>query len=77
MLAPLSDPGETIASDLLDALVLPTASGTAPALTIGLSELNHAARMSPVYASQLQSPASTQHSVPGGGQPYPGETPTH
>ncbi len=36
---------------------------------VGLSRLNHTAQVPPVYASQGRLPATTQHSVPAGGQP--------
>lgn len=49
--------------------VSPSAKLTASAPTLTLSGLNHAAHALPVYASRLRSPANTQHSVPGGGQP--------
>jgi hypothetical protein len=39
-----------------------------------LSKLNHAACTLPVYASPRRSPAAAQHSVPAGGQPWPGGT---
>ena len=41
--------------------------------SITLSRLYHAAYRPPVYASQPGAPATTQHSVPTGGQPFPGQ----
>ena len=39
-----------------------------------ISGLNHAACTLPVYASRPRSPQDAQHSVPAGGQPWPGRT---
>ena len=39
-----------------------------------ISGLNHAACTLPVYASRPGSPQDAQHSVPAGGQPWPGRT---
>ena len=42
--------------------------------TMVISGLNHAACTLPVYASRPRSPQDAQHSVPAGGQPWPGRT---
>ena len=39
-----------------------------------IAGLNHAACTLPVYASRPRSPQDAQHSVPAGGQPWPGRT---
>lgn len=69
--APLADPGGTSAPDHAALRwCLPVLSNRRlPQLC--LSVLSHAARTLPVYASPRQSPDTTQHSVPDGGQPCP------
>jgi hypothetical protein len=71
--APFSDPGGTSGPDHPSPSVLPSAPLTASApATQTLSGLDSAACTLPVYASPCRSPARAQHSVPAGGQPWPG-----
>lgn len=70
--APLLDPGGIENARPLGVSMRPSANRRTSAPTKNISRLNDAARVLPVYASPTGSPQSAQHSVPAGGQPWPG-----
>src|SRR5215211_639795 len=70
------DPGGATAPRITVPHMLPSTlmTGSASA-TLSISRLNLTPQRIAVYASQLSSPTTTQHSLPGGPlQPYPGRS---